>query len=384
MKPRQNAAAFPMEILPEKYAVFLKHRKFFRKIVSFSGCKLFLILLKSICKTIKNQKLQTEGEKIMSEKLTKTAVKTKPKIKASTYIKQIPLMAMLIPGAILTFMFSYMPIFGIILAFKKINLRQGILGSPWYGFKNFSYLLKSNDLWIMLRNTIGYNLLFIALGAILGVALAIALSLLKEKRASKIYQTIFIAPHFLSMIIVIYLVLAFLNMENGFLNKTILPMFGIDPINWYVNPKPWPFILVFVNYWKELGFGCIIYLSSLAGIDTQLYEAASIDGANTWQKIWNITLPMLRTIIAIQVTLGVGKILGGDFGLFYQVPMDSGALADVTTTIPVYVYKNISNGGATSLGVASATSFIQSVVGCVLVIVTNAIVNKIDSESALF
>lgn len=320
----------------------------------------------------------------MNSAVTKASKKTYKKVGTASYKKQIPLMVMLIPGAILTFMFYYMPIFGIILAFKKINLRQGILGSPWYGFKNFSYLLKSNDLWIMLRNTIGYNLLFIILGAVLGVALAIGLSLIKQKRASKVYQTIFIAPHFLSMIIVSYLALAFLNMENGFVNKSILPLFGMSPVNWYVDPKPWPFILVFVNYWKELGYGCIIYLSALAGIDVQLYEAADIDGANTFQKIWNVTLPMLRTIIAIQIILGVGKILGGDFGLFYQVPMDSGALADVTTTIPVYVYKNISNGGAASLGVASATSFIQSVVGCVLVIATNAIVNKIDSESALF
>ena len=128
--------------------------------------------------------------------------------------KQFPLLSMMIPGAVLVFMFSYMPIFGIILAFKKINLRQGILGSPWCGLSNFSYLFKSNDLWIMLRNTIGYNLLFIVLNVILGVTLAIALSLMRQKLASKTYQTIFVMPHFLSMIIISYIVLAFLNMEN--------------------------------------------------------------------------------------------------------------------------------------------------------------------------
>lgn len=298
--------------------------------------------------------------------------------------KQLPLLSMMIPGAVLVFMFSYMPIFGIILAFKKINLRQGILGSPWCGLNNFSYLFKSNDLWIMLRNTIGYNLLFIVLNVILGVTLAIALSLMRQKPASKTYQTIFVMPHFLSMIIISYIVLAFLNMENGFVNKIILPLFGKPAINWYVDEKPWPFILVLVYYWKEIGFGCIIYLASIAGIDTQLYEAAAIDGATVRQQIFNITLPMLRTIIAIQVTLAIGTILGGDFGLFYQVPMDSGALSDVTTTIPVYVYKNIANGGASSLGAASATAFIQSVVGCILVVVTNLAVSKIDSDSALF
>jgi len=143
-------------------------------------------------------------------------------------------------------------------------------------------------------------------------------------------------PHFLSMIIVSYIVLAFLNMENGFVNKYVMPLFGRDAVNWYVDKKPWPFLLVFVHFWKELGFGCIIYLSSIAGIDTQLYEAAAIDGANVRQQITKITLPMLKTIIAIQLILGVGGILGGDFGLFYQVPMDSGSLSDVTTTIPVY------------------------------------------------
>ncbi len=298
--------------------------------------------------------------------------------------KQFPLLTMMLPGAVLVFMFSYMPIFGIILAFKKINLRQGILGSPWCGLKNFSYLFKSNDLWIMLRNTIGYNLLFIALGVVFGVTLAIALSLLRQKVLSKTYQTIFIMPHFLSMIIVSYIVLAFLNMENGFVNKMLLPLFGKTAVNWYVEKKAWPFILVFVHYWKEIGFGCIIYLASIAGIDTQLYEAAAVDGATVRQQIFNITLPMLRTIIAIQVILSIGGILGGDFGLFYQVPMDSGALSDVTTTIPVYVYKNIASGGAASMGAASATAFIQSVVGCVLVVATNALVGRIDSDSALF
>lgn len=298
--------------------------------------------------------------------------------------KQLPLLTMMLPGAVLVFMFSYMPIFGIILAFKKINLRQGILGSPWCGLKNFSYLFKSNDLWIMLRNTIGYNLLFIALGVVFGVTLAIALSLLRQKVLSKAYQTIFIMPHFLSMIIVSYIVLAFLNMENGFVNKMLLPLFGKTAVNWYVEKKAWPFILVFVHYWKEIGFGCIIYLASIAGIDTQLYEAAAVDGATVRQQIFNITLPMLRTIIAIQVILSIGGILGGDFGLFYQVPMDSGALSDVTTTIPVYVYKNIASGGAASMGAASATAFIQSVVGCVLVVATNALVGRIDSDSALF
>ena len=314
----------------------------------------------------------------------KKNAKINKKRKMFTYKKQIPLLLMMVPGTILVFMFSYMPMFGIILAFKRINLRQGILGSPWNGLDNFMYLFKTNDLWIILRNTIGYNLTFIILGVVFGVGLAILLSLLRQKRASKTYQTILIMPHFLSMVIVSYIVLSFLNMENGLVNKSILPLLGLEPINWYVDEKPWPFILIFVHFWKDLGFGCIIYLSSIAGIDTQLYEAATIDGASVPQQIRYITLPMLRTIICIQLTLGVGRMLGGDFGLFFQVPMNSGTLSDVTTTIPVYLYKKISGGGPLSLGIASATAFIQSVVGCILVISTNALVNKIDKESALF
>ncbi|WP_226391724.1 ABC transporter permease [Ructibacterium gallinarum] len=319
----------------------------------------------------------------MKSKTKQTVIKNK-RISAEKIKSQLPLFMMTLPGIIITFMFAYMPMFGIILAFKKINLRQGIFGSDWYGLKNFSYLFKSNDAYIMIRNTICYNLTFIVVGAVLGVALAIGLSILRNKRTSKVFQTVFIMPHFLSMIIVSYLVLAFLNMENGFLNRVITMVFGGDPVNWYVEPKWWPFILIFVNFWKEMGFGSIIYLSAISGIDMQLYEAASIDGASGWQKIWHITLPMLKTIVCIQIILGVGSLFGGDFGLFYQVPMDSGALSEVTTTIPVYVYKNITAGGPRALGLASATSFIQSVTGCALVIFANAVVRKLDSDSSLF
>lgn len=324
----------------------------------------------------------------MTTTLERTVKKKKKYIGVKDFFiknrSQIPLLGMSLPAIILVFMFNYIPMFGIILAFKDFNVRDGIWASPWCGFNNFSYLFKSNDAFIMLRNTLGYNLLFLAVGLCLNLTLAIFISLLRGRWGKKIYQTIFIMPYFLSMVIVSYLVLAFLNMENGFLNRTILPVLGIEPINWYVTKAPWPFILPIVNFWKWTGYSSIIYVAAIAGIDTQLYEAAAIDGANVRQQITKITLPMLKTIIAIQIILGVGGILGGDFGLFYQVPMDSGSLSNVTTTIPVYVYKNISKGGPSSLGTASATAFIQSVVGCILVLTTNLIAGKIDSESSLF
>lgn len=298
---------------------------------------------------------------------------------------QLPLTGMCLPAIILVFMFSYMPMFGIILAFKDFNVRDGIFGSPWNGLANFSYLFKSNDAYIMLRNTLGYNLLFLTVGTALNVTLAISVSLLRGKWGKKIYQTIYVMPYFLSMVIVSYLVLSLLNMENGFLNRTILPMFGIDPINWYTVEGPWPWILSIVNFWKWTGYSSIMYIAAIAGIDNQLYEAAAIDGATLWKQIWHITIPSLRTLICIQIILNVGQILGGDFGLYYQVPMNSGAIKNVTTTIPVYVFKNLTSGSANTLGLASSTSFIQSVVGCILVVTTNKIVDKIShGENSLF
>ncbi len=329
----------------------------------------------------------------MSHEMATAIKKVGEKRKKRTSVKdfwrrnrtQIPLTAMSLPAIILVFMFSYVPMFGLILAFKDFNVRDGIFGSPWNGLANFSYLFKSNDAYIMLRNTLGYNLLFLAVGTVLNLTLAIVLGLLRGKWGKKIYQTIFIMPYFLSMVIVSYLVLAFLNMENGFLNRTLLPMFGVDPINWYTTEWPWPFILPLVNFWKWTGYSSIMYTAAIAGIDTQLYEAASIDGASLSKQIWHITLPSLRTLICISLITQVGNILSGDFGLYYQVPMNSGAIKDVTTTIPVYTFKNLTSGSAATLGLASSTSFLQSVVGFVLVIVTNQAVDKIShGENSLF
>ena len=329
----------------------------------------------------------------MSHEMATAIKKVGEKRKKRTSVKdfwrrnrtQIPLTAMSLPAIILVFMFSYVPMFGLILAFKDFNVRDGIFGSPWCGLANFSYLFKSNDAYIMLRNTLGYNLLFLAVGTVLNLTLAIVLGLLRGKWGKKIYQTIFIMPYFLSMVIVSYLVLAFLNMENGFLNRTLLPMFGVDPINWYTTEWPWPFILPLVNFWKWTGYSSIMYTAAIAGIDTQLYEAASIDGASLSKQIWHITLPSLRTLICISLITQVGNILSGDFGLYYQVPMNSGAIKDVTTTIPVYTFKNLTSGSAATLGLASSTSFLQSVVGFVLVIVTNQAVDKIShGENSLF
>lgn len=295
-----------------------------------------------------------------------------------------PLLAMVLPGAIFLILFSYLPMFGIIIAFKKYNFAAGIWGSPWNGLKNFEFMFSSPDAWVITRNTIAYNLLFIFGGLVLNVALAIGLNELRNKMFSKVCQTIVLMPHFLSYVIVSYLVLAFLHVENGVLNRAVLPLFGAEPIDWYATVKAWPWILIFVNFWKATGYGSVVYLAAIAGIDTQLYEAAQIDGATRWQRIRYITVPSLVPLMIILTIMNVGKIFSADFGLFYQVPLNTGTLYPATNVISTYVYNMLTSAGTGSVGMASAAAFYQSIVGFVLVMTTNLIVRKIDSDSALF
>lgn len=295
-----------------------------------------------------------------------------------------PLLAMVVPGAIFLIIFNYLPMFGIVIAFKKYNFADGIWGSPWNGLKNFEFMFKSPDAWVITRNTLGYNLVFILGGLILNVAMAIGLNEIANKLYSKICQTIVIMPHFLSYVIVSYLVLAFLHIDNGVLNREVLPFLGMEPVDWYTTPKAWPWILVIVNFWKTTGYGSVVYLAALAGIDTQLYEAAEIDGAGRWQRIRYITIPELVPLMTILTILNIGKIFNSDFGLFYQVPLNSGALYSTTNVISTYVYNMLTAIGAGSVGLASAASFYQSIVGFVLVMATNLIVRRIDPDSALF
>jgi len=308
----------------------------------------------------------------------------KSRKKSKNGIRNISLFTMLIPGAVLIFILNYLPMFGIIIAFKKINMRDGILKSPWIGLENFKFMFRSEDAWLITRNTVGYNLIFIVFGLIIAVALAIALNEVRNKTLSKIYQTIMLMPHFLSFVVVSYLVLAFLNVENGYLNKHILPLLGMEPVSWYTNPKPWPWILIIVHFWKVAGYSSIVYLAAIVGIDTELYEAAEIDGANKWNQIVYITIPSLKQLMTIMTILNFGKIFNADFGLFYQVPLDSGALYSATYVINTYVYNMLTSAGTSSLGMASAAALYQSFVGFILVIICNTIVRKIDSSNSLF
>lgn len=302
-------------------------------------------------------------------------------------VKNWPLYAMFLPGFIFTLLFAYFPMFGIILAFKKINLRTGIFGSPWVGFDNFRALFRNDSVWLAIRNTLLYNLVFISTGLVLAVALAIALNLVRNKLLSKVYQTVYIMPHFLSMVVISYLVFAFLNMESGFVNNTVIPaLFGADAskVNWYATPEAWPVILFIVRSWQAVGYSSIVYLAAISGIDTELYEAAEIDGATVWQQIVHITIPSLKTIMIVMSILNIGKIFNADFGLFYTVTMNSGAIYPTTLVTNTYVYNLMTGAGAASTGMSAAASMLQSVVGFVLVLTTNMIVRKIDEESSMF
>ena len=298
------------------------------------------------------------------------------------YRVNLQFLLMVLPGTLLIFFLNYLPMFGIVIAFKEIDFAKGILMSPWVGFKNFEFLLRNPDLITILRNTIGYNLIFIALGAILPATLSIMLSMMINKRASKVYQTIVMMPHFISWVVVSYIVYAFLNYRLGLVNKGILEPLGIEAVDWYAQKGFWVILIIFLNSWKTFGYNSVVYLASIAGIDSSLYEAAAIDGANRRQQMWHITLPELKTIIIIMTTLNIGKIMSSDFGLFYNVPMESGALLPVTNVISTFVYRALKINN--DIGMSSAAGLFQSVVGLIMICTTNMIVKRIDPEKSLF
>lgn len=292
-----------------------------------------------------------------------------------------PLYLMMVPGLLYLFINNYIPMAGIVIAFKQVNFRLGILKSPFVGLKNFEYLFKG-DAWLITRNTLGYNLVFLIITPLVAITVAILLNEITSKSAKKVYQTIVLVPYLISIVVVSYLVYAFLATDNGFINNTILPLFGIDPVSWYSSPQYWVFILVLVNTWKGFGYSCIIYYATIVGIDKSYYEAAAIDGANRWKRILYVTLPALKSTIITLTLLNIGRIFYSDFGLFYQVPMSSGPLLDVTNTIDTYVYRGLMQNN--NIGMSSAAGVYQSVIGFILVLTANFVVSKISKEDALF
>lgn len=295
--------------------------------------------------------------------------------------RYIPLYLMLIPGAVYLMINNYAPMAGIVVAFKNYNYQKGIFGSDWNGIKNFTFLFKTKDAWTITRNTICYNLVFIILGTIAAITVAILLSELKNTRAKRTYQTIILLPFLVSIVVVSYIVYGFLSTEYGLVNH-LLQKLGSDKISWYSTEKYWPVILVMVHAWKNIGYNTILYYATLMGIDTSYYEAAVVDGATRWQRIRYITLPSLIPTISILTLMSISKIFYSDFGLFYQVPMNSGPLIDVTNTIDTYVYRGLME--TSNIGMSAAAGVYQSVVGFILVITANKLVSKFDEDSALF
>ncbi|MFD0672438.1 ABC transporter permease [Cohnella sp. GCM10027633] len=285
-----------------------------------------------------------------------------------------------LPGAFHIFLFGYLPMIGIIIAFKNFRYDQGIWGSEWIGFKNFEFLFTSSTAYRIFRNTLLYESGYLLLTTVAALALAILLNEISRKWL-KIYQTPLFLPYFLSWVVVSYLTYALLDHQMGFVNKT-LEAIGLKPVMWYLDANVWPYILNIVALWKNIGFATLVYFAGIVGISPEYYESAKIDGASRWKMALKITIPMLTPLIVILIILAIGNIMKGDFGLHYFIPGDSGMVYPTTDIIDTYVYRALIELG--DIGMSSSVGVFQSVVGLVLVIVTNYIVRKINEENALW
>lgn len=314
--------------------------------------------------------------------------KVKPRRRSHWTRDDTELSILALPTTVWYILFCYLPMFGIILAFKDYRITQGasfltsLLKSDWIGLKNFQYFFNLPIFPQLLRNTLLYNIVFIIMGIVFPVLFAILISNIYSKRLSKTYQTLMFMPHFMSWVVVSYFVMAFLNPTLGLAN-TIVEWFGGKPISWYMEAKYWPYILVFLNFWKTIGYNMVVYLASITGIDQSLYEAAVLDGASKFQQARYITIPSIRPIIIMMFILSVGRIFSTDFGLFYQVTRGAQFPLDgVTTTFDVQVFKMLNSQG-TTMGQTTAASMFQAVVGCITILCANGIVRKVDKSSAL-
>jgi putative aldouronate transport system permease protein len=295
---------------------------------------------------------------------------------------------MMAPALIVLLMNNYLPMIGSLIAFKQIvyspggGFFQSFMDSEWVGWENFNYLFSTTDAWTITRNTLGYNAVFIVLNIVIGVTLALLFNAMRNRRLAKLHQTTMFLPYFLSWVVLSYLVYAFLNPEIGIINKVVLPALGYNPIDWYTEPKWWPYILPLVNTWKGIGYYAVIFLAAIIGIDNEYYEAATIDGASRWRQIWSITIPLIRPVIIILTLLQIGRIFYADFGLFFQVTRNSGILYDTTLVIDTYVYQGFIVSG--DIGMSSAAGLYQAVVGFVLVLVSNFVIRRVSKDDALF
>lgn len=292
---------------------------------------------------------------------------------------------MAVPGMLYFLINNYIPMVGIAIAFKRVDYAKGIFASPWVGLDNFKMLFQTSgsffrsDAWIITRNTLLYNVAFIALGIISGLVVGLCLAGITKKVVQKFFQTSILLPQLISYVIVAYIVYALFSNETGMINHLLGEE---NAVNFYASPKYWPFILVFIYIWRQIGYNAIIFLSSIIGIQKDILEASRLDGCTKWKQLRYITLPLLKPTIITLTMLQVGRIFYSDFGLFYQVPLNSGALYNVTSTVDTYVYNMLMT--MNNISVASAASTYQAVLGFIIVLVVNAIVRRKDKENALF
>lgn len=295
-----------------------------------------------------------------------------------------------LPTTIWYLIFCYAPMFGVVISFMDYKVKPGksflyslFVNSKWNGFGNFKFLIESSYFETMIRNTLVYNLIFITLGVVIPVTLAIMMSQLYSKRMAKVCQTAMFLPHFLSWVVIGYFVFAFFTPGRGLVNNLAKTLGIGDPAHdWYQDITFWSWFLIFLNQWKGMGYNMVVYMASISGIDQEMYEAALIDGASKWQQTRFITIPMLRPIISIMFIMAVGSIFRSDFGLFYQATRNSGPLTPITQTIDVYVYKALLE--SPNINFSSAASLLQSVCGCITIVLANIVVKKIDPEAGLF
>ena len=295
--------------------------------------------------------------------------------------KNFTLTMMALPAAVILFIFSYIPIGGLIIAFKDYRYDLGLFGSEWCGLENFKFFFESNDAWRVLRNTIGLNALFISITLVISVALALMMNEIRSRITIKVVQTIMFFPYFLSWVVVGYLLYAYLHHDYGLLNQ-ILNFFGMKSIAWYASSEYWPFILTFMYAWKMAGYYAVVYYAALMSVDDTYYEAAALDGASRWQMVWKITLPLIRSVIIVMVILQIGRIMYADFGLFFNLTRDQGALYATTDVLDTYIYRALRVTG--DIGISSAVGCFQAIVGFIMIMGTNLVVRKIDKDSALF
>lgn len=293
----------------------------------------------------------------------------------------VTLTLMALPGVLMLLVFAYLPMVGLVIAFKNYKFEQGMLGSAWVGIDNFRFLFGTDQAWRITRNTLLMNSLFIVNGTVAALIIAILMNEIYTSFMSKFYQTMLFFPHFISWVIVSYFVFGFLGGEGGLVNK-LLVVLHMQPIAWYRSPQYWPAVLTVANLWNGVGFGSIVYLAGILGIDPTYFEAAKIDGASKWQQIRYITLPLLLPLVIILVLLGIGRIFNADFGLFYFVPRNNPQLYPTTDVIDTFVYRSLVQLG--DIGMAAAAGFYQSVVGFVLVVLANWTVRRVNQDYSLF